>query len=344
MTNESGQAVTNGRAEEIARYVDAVREELADLPASARDELLEDLPAHLAEVAAEDPAPLRDRLGAPTAYAAELRAAAELTVDEERRPLAARLAARWERTRERLRRLDGRTGPLVGYERFSDFARLLVPAWWVLRGYLAAMFVATLLYGSPTGLLPRLGSSTLAGVLMLVGFVVGSIWLAHRTPGLSRWPRRAVHLASALLVLGGIAGFASLDASRWGWPDAQVNYVYDSPYDNVRDVYIVDENGQLLTNVQLLDQDGRPIEIGWDWCGEYLDEYVYEGERVWVTPQEEWYYVAYPRCPEDLPFWARAMGQPEPSPEPTAGPSPGPTAGPSPGPTAGPSPEPSPTG
>ncbi len=53
----------------------AVRAALSDLPAPARDQLLADLEDHLAEVAAESEQSLTERLGAPEAYAAELRAA-----------------------------------------------------------------------------------------------------------------------------------------------------------------------------------------------------------------------------------------------------------------------------
>jgi uncharacterized membrane protein len=52
---------------EITAYVDAVSAALAGLPAATRDELLEDLPEHLAEVAAEGAGTLTDRLGAPEA-------------------------------------------------------------------------------------------------------------------------------------------------------------------------------------------------------------------------------------------------------------------------------------
>ncbi|HEY2947781.1 MAG TPA: hypothetical protein VGJ53_05180 [Micromonosporaceae bacterium] len=38
--------------QDVARYVERVRAALADLPANQREELLEELPDHLAEVAA----------------------------------------------------------------------------------------------------------------------------------------------------------------------------------------------------------------------------------------------------------------------------------------------------
>ena len=60
---------------DVARYAAAIRAALGDLDAAERADLLEDLEAHLAEVAVESGTSLADRLGPPDAYAAELRAA-----------------------------------------------------------------------------------------------------------------------------------------------------------------------------------------------------------------------------------------------------------------------------
>lgn len=128
---------------EVAHYVARVRTALADLPPAARDELLEDLPEHLAEVAAEGEGPLADRLGPPAAYAAELRAAAGTPTGHRWRPTVdLRLRAAVDQVRARLRAVDSTSGPLIGYQKGSDFVRLLRPAWWVVRGYLVALTVA----------------------------------------------------------------------------------------------------------------------------------------------------------------------------------------------------------
>jgi hypothetical protein len=62
-------------------YLDGVRAALADLPAPELAEILDDVRAHLADLTAElggdaDVATLTERLGSPSTYAAELRAAA----------------------------------------------------------------------------------------------------------------------------------------------------------------------------------------------------------------------------------------------------------------------------
>jgi hypothetical protein len=99
----------------VADYLARVRAALADLPPRTRDELLEDLPDHLAEIAAEGDEPLESRLGPPQAYAAELRAAANL--DTAGRPATAQLAAALSAARGRLRLIDAKLGPLLGYGR-----------------------------------------------------------------------------------------------------------------------------------------------------------------------------------------------------------------------------------
>ena len=60
-------------------YLAAVRSLLASLPPDDRDELVDDLAAHLAELAADPRPPLSERLGAPSRYATEF--VASLGVD-----------------------------------------------------------------------------------------------------------------------------------------------------------------------------------------------------------------------------------------------------------------------
>ncbi len=62
---------------QVEAYEQALRAAVPDLPDAEADEMVHDLRAHLAEVAAEQPeAPLADLVGPPDRYAAELRAAA----------------------------------------------------------------------------------------------------------------------------------------------------------------------------------------------------------------------------------------------------------------------------
>ncbi|SCL19291.1 Uncharacterized membrane protein [Micromonospora rhizosphaerae] len=316
--------------QEIADYVDRVRAALADLPPAVRDELTEDLPEHLAEVAAEADGSLVDRLGEPEAYAAELRAAAGADAPAGNR----RLAAARVRLGARLRALDTRLGPLLGYASTTDFLRLLRPAWWVLRGWLAALLVSAAL-GEPSGLLPRLGDSAVAGLFLLVGGVLASIWLGHRSERLRGWPRRLLRLGTAALVLFSFAMLVNVDqhasSEDFGYQEVSVG----NPYDRVEDVFVYDSEGRLVENAQLFDQNGVPIRLGYPVCADPRQSSAYRSVRQ-----------GYPYCPELAPFQPRppastpappgvtASGSPTTAATPTATAAPAPTgAAPVPSPT-----------
>ncbi|GAA3772170.1 hypothetical protein GCM10022225_69390 [Plantactinospora mayteni] len=283
--------------QEIARYVGQVREALADLPPAVRDELLEDLPEHLAEVAAEGEGSLHERLGPPEAYAMELRNAAGVTVPAATPNLDQRIGAAVRKGRERVHAADTRLGPVLGYPRLSDFLRLLRPAWWILRGYLAAMLITVLLTGTSFGLLPRLGGSSLAALLLLAVTITGSIWLGRRTDRMGRRPRLVLNLGAALLVLFGLAGFAELD-SRAGGGGNPIPYeqVYTDQYGGVQDVYVYDGQGRLLEGVRLFDQNGQPIRLGSAWCAEAQQRYETMPDYGDLSR------MTYPYCPEGAPF------------------------------------------
>ena len=90
--------MTANEREDIASYAAAVRAAVADLGADESAQLLDDLEAHLQEVASESGAPLTDRLGPPEAYAAELRAAYGATPTARAQPAAPPRRRRWRRT------------------------------------------------------------------------------------------------------------------------------------------------------------------------------------------------------------------------------------------------------
>jgi len=285
--------VNGTSTDEIAAYVAAVRAALSGLPEATRDELLEDLPEHLAEVAADDVGTLVDRLGPPSVYAAELLAGAGYVGGfpdpPPRRDPVGELrenALRYART------LDVRTGPLFGHTRASEFLTLLRPAWWVLRGYLAAMVVAAVLdnSGQPIGLLPRIGGSGVVALLLLAAGVFGSIWLGRRSTRLATGPRYALWAGTAVLVVVALGGFLNADSSTRGsyYSDVQ----YDNPYSHVEDVFVYDEQGRLIDGARLFDQNGQPIRLGNAYC---YDE-AYGGESP--APDD----AKYPYCAQNAPF------------------------------------------
>jgi hypothetical protein len=279
---------------EITAYLYAVRAALGDLPEATRDELLEDLPEHLAEVLAEAGGTLVERLGPPETYAAELRASIGFVGGFPDPPQPAPLVETWRAVRQRLGVLDVRLGPLLGYERASEFAILLRPAWWVLRGYLLAMVIAWMLddSGQPMGLLPRIGGSELVALLLIAGAVVGSIWLGRRSfRSAERWPQWALYAGSAVLVLVAIGGFLNADRSTRGGAYTDANYNGGNPYSGVQDVFVYDQQGRLVTGAQIFDQDGSPIELGNPYCtDETTGDYAHTN------------HMGYPYCPERAPF------------------------------------------
>ncbi|MET8040002.1 hypothetical protein ABZU25_03935 [Micromonospora sp. NPDC005215] len=315
--------------QEITDYVARVRAALADLPSTQRDELIEDLADHLSEVAAEAEGTLVERLGEPETYAAELRAAAGATPGGGRN-LDQRVATAMVRLRSRLSAVDTRLGPPLGYAHASDFLRLLRPAWWVLRGYLAAMLLTAISTGGDSyGLLPRFGGESLAGMVMLVGLVLASIWLGRRSAQLTRWPRSALQVGSAVLVVFALSALVNLEGRL------DRGYYYDqtsvdSQYSQVRDVFVYDSEGRLVENARLFDQDGNPIRLGYPDCEGRVDEY---GNPL-LRP--------YPYCVGRAPFGPRGPAGSSPTVAPPA-PSTLP-AEPNSTPTAGPTSTPTPSG
>ena len=238
----------------VAAYVREVRDELADLPMEDIDDLTGGMDADLTELAAECGGDLAGRLGTPRLYAAELRAAAGLP--------------------ERMAGSGGRRRPLAGALRHAraSFATLteqhpwlrpvtaflvsIRPAWWVLRGYLAAWAVGGVL-GINNGIRPRGFAGTLmALVAIVVSVKLGRGWLRH------------LAMTRPLLVLGNAtAVVVALIASTAGVASGEPNYSMETSSppgmwldgQGVTNIYPYDTEGMRITGVRLFDQDGRPL-------------------------------------------------------------------------------------
>lgn len=281
----SAPAVTPA-AREAQDYLAAVEHELADLPVDDRSALLEDLALHLdALVTEDDDRPIAVRLGPAAAYASELRAAAGLPARGTGvRPSAPGLRARLGdvRASAAFRR---------AFPALRATSRLLAelrPAWWVLRGYL---LVAVPCLAEPDGdrdfpVPAPLGSNEL-GLVLVVAAIAGSVSLGRR-----RLPRAAavvVACAGAALALGafllwffaaqtGLTRFASGPA-YYGPVVEQATGEYPllSRHGPVTDVLPYSADGAPLDGVLLFDQDGRPLQVGFqEWwadnCARVLDQ------------------------------------------------------------------------
>ncbi len=244
-----------GVADGVAAYVREVRAELVDLPAEDVDDITGGMEADLSELAAESGGDLLGRLGSPSQYAAELRSAAGL-------PEPAAGSGR----RSRL------LGEAVAHARDS-FARLteqrpwlrsataflvtLRPAWWFLRGYLAAWAVGGVL-GINHGIRPRGLTGTLMTLMAIVVSVqLGRGWLRH------------LALTRPLLVLGNTtAVIVMLIAATAGVTSGEASYSMDTipppgvslNGQQVGNIYAYDSDGKRITGVRLFAQDGRPLD------------------------------------------------------------------------------------
>ncbi|MFC7757339.1 hypothetical protein ACFQY4_04120 [Catellatospora bangladeshensis] len=302
---------------DIAQYAAQVGAALSDLPEQVRNDLLEDLPAHLAEVAAElraegAGATLADRLGPPSAYAAELRATLGHTgVPAAPPPWSAGPWAACSsgggggpraRPRHRVRaprRLPGPAAPgVVGGARLAgrDAGRAAVAG------------------------RRRAGPAAPAGGQHAARPVpdrrcrdrLDLVRSPHaRAPAARRSARLALGGATAVLAVFGLVLVVEADdrAARGYWETAG-GYVVN-PYDQVSDVFVLGADGQVIPGARIVDQTGNPVLIGW--CAQ-SNHNAFDANWEWR--------IVYPACPDVTPPqlpWAPAS----PAPLPWASPSPG---------------------
>lgn len=249
---------------EVRDYLAEVDRLLDDLPDDERRELLDDLEQHLLEVAAEDDGSLRERLGPPEVYAAELRASAGLAPHT-----AASDMPVGERLRRRLRASSiGTIAELSAVRAVRELLPELRPVWWVLRGYLAAVAIdAFLLRANPTGGLPwpSIDGSTLLGTALVALCVLVSIVAGRALVAQNRARLMAV-TANVVIVLMFVA---ALPRTRLPIPSDVVSIVQAKPFgflqhgdgSPITGICAYDEDGKRVKDVRLFDQDGRPIDI-----------------------------------------------------------------------------------
>lgn len=243
-------SATASLPQDVAAYLEDVREALADLPADERDELMADVEASLLEAAADSSAPLRDRLGPPQRFASELRTAAGLGSA----PVPAGGEPWGERLKRAARAVPGRV-------------RVLAPMWWVARGYVAVAGLALLLgadWSIRLAALPRLfyGPAGLAlNVLVLLMAVALSVAIG------GRFGRRGL-VVDALLVAAAIPVVVHVSHPPRFDSGVYLYVQYDSPRPvahfgrQVDNLYAYDRRGRLLQDVRIFDSFGRPMSIG----------------------------------------------------------------------------------
>src|SRR5438270_7808998 len=182
---------SNDQASDVATYAASVRAALSDLQSDQAEVLLEDLEDHLREIAADAGGPLAERLGPPEQYAQELRAAYGAAQAGSRRQEPAfgdvRRAVTW-------------VAKSAWYRELRAFLPQLRPAWWVLRGYLAAL-ILTEAFSPGYNLGPIPDPTSKRGLAEILVAGVG-IWFSVRIGRRSgKLPQRARFLAVSANVL-----------------------------------------------------------------------------------------------------------------------------------------------
>jgi hypothetical protein len=250
-----------GVADGVAAYVREVRVELADLPVEDVDDLTGGMEADLTELAAESGGDLIGRLGSPSLYAAELRAAAGLPErvagSGRQRGSLGGVAARARASFARL------TGQHPWLRSATAYLVTLRPAWWLVRGYLAAWALWSVL-GGTRGFRPHsFLELVLALAAVVVSVQVGRGWLRQWTglrPLLIAANSALIYVALVAIVM--VDGVQNVPSSEYSQP-AGVSLDGAS----VGNIYAYDADGRRITNVRLFAQDGRPLGGGDDALG-----------------------------------------------------------------------------
>jgi len=257
MTTHGTMTSASDSAAQVQEYVSAVRAALSDLSLEEVEDLTAGMDADLGELLAERGGTLEVALGSPQAYAAELRTAAGL-------PAAAGPGRRtislgdWSRAwSERVSVQMQRRPWLAGLLRGLVAIR---PAWWVLRGLIAAWAVAGILGLQSAALVPRDARML---VLSILG-VTGSVALARGPQG-SAVTRSLVGLGNALaiLLLLPAMGSSQPQVVYEGGGDQGPQPVQGLVFDGrlVENIFGYDASGARVTDVRLFDDEGRSIVL-----------------------------------------------------------------------------------
>jgi hypothetical protein len=248
---------------DVKLFVAAVRERLGDLTEEEREELVGGLDADMSDLVADRGV---DALPDPAAYARELRTAAGFSAEgtAPRGARATRLSAWMDRGSDSWRRWVA-TGDHWG---IPAFAQAMRPVWWVLRALCATALVAELVGHSDTfGFTP-------ARVLLAVVAVVLSVQLGRGAWGTGRWHRplfgRLVLVALNVLAILLLPVLAQrlIAPPAWAYQQSYADPLLNddvavfSGGHQVTNIYPYDAQGKPLVGVQLVDQDGRGLNLG----------------------------------------------------------------------------------
>jgi hypothetical protein len=247
-----------------ARYLDRVRAELIDISEEEREEIVQDLAAHLAEL---DDSEIVEQLGDPGVFAAEFRRSAGLEGSTGRPDTS------WKRIRRTRARLDTGAARLASVTRWAAVR----PTWVLVRGWLLVSLIAGRIESEPFRHfpIPSIGNRTTVGLLL----VSVATWLSV---SLDRTPRTEVRgamsagysaITGLLLMTAVVIPISLSDSQRLVLDESYLYFDRLTTADGewVNNIYAYDPEGNPV-QVLLFDSGGRPLLN--------LPAYVYEDAEL----------------------------------------------------------------
>jgi len=243
-----------------AAYLARVTEGLYDLPAEEREEMLQDLEAHLAELEDEE---VDQVLGTPESFVEEFRVSAGLDA-----PSAAAGPGLVERWRAALNRRSAWLSNLVDWPTIR-------PIWVWTRGWLVVC-AWSFLYdyeGFERFPIPSIGGNTSVGLAFVILATWLSLWLGKGQQGIR---------AFGSVTFSFVAGWALIGMLLNPMPTySQMVEVYEQP---VFPEQLTAPDGNQITNVYAYDMEGNPVDVLlFDQDGRPLltfPSYIYEDAEI----------------------------------------------------------------
>ena len=234
----------------VEAYIADVKARLSGVPEDEQNELLDDVAAHVREVADEHgPEQLRERLGTPEQFGDELRASAGFA------PPVATVQDKARRRVDMLRDTKAWRWIVAEWPRVE-------PAWWLARGVFF-VWLATGIVGGNTRLIP----DSPFGALALIAGAAASYALAARRPADQAASLRKIRIGAELaLAVFAVYFVANAQQTHYVYYDSGSNAyqpdpcLRDSAGRAISNLYGFDLNGRLIQKFFLTDQAGRPID------------------------------------------------------------------------------------
>ncbi len=227
-----------------ASYLDRVAEGLADIPHEDREEVLQDLEAHLAELEDID---VETSLGRADAFVEEFRRSAGLDRPQRHTSPFARL----------------RQSLAVWSTRLAEITRwpTLRPTWVLLRGWVLVVTWSIAYNGEGFARfpVPSIENSLFAGLFLVALATLLSVWLDRgRRTGVKDNGTKLFSFVAGWALLAAIVNPYPVAVDYYSEDTYNTGYLSDPDGDLVTNIYAYDAHGDAV-EVLLYDQDGRPL-------------------------------------------------------------------------------------